>query len=111
MTDKLFAKIKKSLSFYSEGGVDNLCTMTETTLKEILNKVTKNLEQENLDLKNKYNDSLAAYSKKEEQLNKAKELLEDLYDCIPASHADYYKDTLQKVVNFLKESEDLNGTE
>ena len=40
--------------------------------------------------------------KAQKQLTKAKELLEELYDCIPASSADYYKETLQKVADFLK---------
>ena len=41
MTDKQFEEIKKDLYFYSEGGVDNLCTMTETTLRAILDKASK----------------------------------------------------------------------
>ena len=41
MTDKQFEEIKKDLYFYSKGGVDNLCTMTETTLRAILDKASK----------------------------------------------------------------------
>lgn len=41
MTDKQFEEIKKDLNFYSEGGVDNLCTMTETTLRALLDKAAK----------------------------------------------------------------------
>jgi hypothetical protein len=44
MTDAQFEKIKKGLIFHSENGVDNLCTLTETALRELLEDATKELE-------------------------------------------------------------------
>ena len=79
----------------------------------------KELEKENAELKeyNKYlrrkrqggiqkqYNKVAIIKQRDEQLTKAKDLLEELYDCIPSSSADYYKETLQKVADFLKDSE------
>lgn len=42
---------------------------------------------------------------KNEQLTKAKELLLELYDCIPASMADSCRETLQKVALFFRDEE------
>ena len=39
------------------------------------------------------------------QLSKAKELLEDMYYKIPASHSDYYKDVMERARQFLQECE------
>lgn len=39
--------------------------------------------------------------KLKDQLEEAKEILEDLYDMIPASHADYYKDVMERARQFL----------
>ncbi|MBO7344767.1 MAG: hypothetical protein J6S67_20290 [Methanobrevibacter sp.] len=36
-------------------------------------------------------------------LIKAKELIEDMYDKIPASHSDYYKDVMDRAKAFFKE--------
>ena len=36
-----------------------------------------------------------------EKNNKAKEIIEELYDAIPASHSDYYKDVMEKAKQFL----------
>ena len=40
-----------------------------------------------------------------EQLTKATELIEDMYDQIPSSHSDYYKDVMERARQFLKEIE------
>ncbi len=45
------------------------------------------------------------WNKEHYQLTKAKELLLELYDCIPSSMADSCKETLQKVALFFKDSE------
>ena len=42
-------------------------------------------------------------TEKDEQLNKAKEIIKDMYDRIPASHSDYYKDVMEKARQFLSE--------
>lgn len=44
--------------------------------------------------------------KAQKQLSKAKELIEDMYDQIPASHSDYYKDVMERARQFIKELED-----
>jgi predicted aminopeptidase len=43
--------------------------------------------------------------KAQKQLTKAKELIEDMYDKIPASHSDYYKDVMERAKQFLSEVE------
>ena len=40
-----------------------------------------------------------------QQLSKAKDLIEDMYDKIPSSHSDYYKDVMERARQFLKEIE------
>lgn len=71
--------------------------------------INKELEKENAELKAELSENKVAdcniVNGLCEQLTKAKDLLEELYDCIPSSSADYYKETLQKVVDFLKDSE------
>ena len=46
MTDNQFEKIKKGLNFHSEGGVHNLCTLTETALREIIEDAVKSYEKQ-----------------------------------------------------------------
>ena len=76
--------------------------------EEYLKKVTE-LEQENAELKDDNKVMADNYSKMEQKfysnLTKAKELLLELYDCIPSSMADSCKETLQKVALFFKDSE------
>ena len=43
--------------------------------------------------------------KAQKQLSKAKELIEDMYDQIPSSHSDYYKDVMERARQFLNEVE------
>lgn len=40
-----------------------------------------------------------------EKLTKATELIEDMYDAIPSSHSDYYKDVMERARQFLSEAE------
>ena len=77
------------------------------------------LEQKNADLKEEIDEIVFARGELEQEneslenikniyigdLLKAKELLLELYDCIPASMVDSCKETLQKVALFFKESE------
>ena len=65
----------------------------------------KRLEKENAELKKRVDNLYNSDCWASDQLTKAKDLLEELYDCIPSSSADYYKETLQKVADFLKDSE------
>ena len=45
------------------------------------------------------------YDRLDNQFTKAKELLLELYDCIPSSMANSCKETLQKVALFFRDSE------
>lgn len=108
MTDKQFEKIKKGLNFHSEDGIDNLCTMTETTLRKIVEDAvkiyekqqkidteqTQALQKQNRELTNELKglrESIKDYGagcyenglrngkrKLKEQLTKAKEIIEGL---------------------------------
>ena len=40
------------------------------------------------------------------QLARAIELIEDMYDQIPSSHSEYYKDVMEKARQFIKEVEE-----
>ena len=44
--------------------------------------------------------------KAQKQLSKAKELIEDMYDRIPSSHSEYYKDVMERARQFFKELEE-----
>lgn len=46
MTDDQFERIKKGLNFHSEGGVYNLCTLTETTLRTTIEDAVKFYEKQ-----------------------------------------------------------------
>ena len=63
----------------------------------------KKLEKENAELK--AIERMALYSQLSEQLTKAKDLIEDMYDKIPASHSEYYKDVMERARQFLQEIE------
>lgn len=39
----------------------------------------------------------------DDKLTKAKEIIEDMYDKIPSSHSEYYKDVMERARQFLKE--------
>jgi hypothetical protein len=69
-----------------------------STLNKGLNSLNKALEEE----RDKYRNMVFD---KDEQLTKAKELIEDMYYKIPASHSDYYKDVMERARQFLKENE------
>ena len=85
-------------------------------------KRIEQLEKENAELKEKARDywknssfawrhkctsrkPFKAAVKAQKQLSKAKELIEDMYDQIPSSHSDYYKDVMERARQFLKELE------
>ena len=91
-------------------------------------KRIEQLEKENAELKEKLEDTEKARNywknssfdwrhkctsrkpfkaavKAQKQLSKAKDLIEDMYDQIPSSHSDYYKDIMERARQFLKELE------
>jgi hypothetical protein len=57
MTDAQFEKIKKGLIFHSENGVDNLCTLTETALRELLDEASKDKVVEHFEAYGQCRDS------------------------------------------------------
>jgi hypothetical protein len=77
MTDKQFKRIKKGLNFHSEGGIDNLCTMTETTLRKIVEDAVKLYEkQQKIDT-----EQIQALQKQNGELtNELKDLRESIKD-------------------------------
>lgn len=102
---------------------DGYLAATESREKRI-----EQLEKENAELKEKLEDTekardywknssfdwrhkctsrkpFKAAVKAQKQLSKAKELIEDMYDQIPSSHSDYYKDVMERARQFLKELE------
>lgn len=60
-------------------------------------------EKQNAELKKGLSVVNASNSFNKDQLTKAKELIEDMYYQIPASHSDYYKDVMERAKKFLKE--------
>lgn len=72
----------------------------------------KELEKKNAELKRDKEDLIFIRNQKADyinelkyQLTKAKELIEDMYDAIPSSHSDYYKNVMERARQFLREVE------
>ena len=123
MTDKQFEKIKKGLQFHSKGGIDNLCTMTETTLRIIIENAIKELEKENAELKEKLKpeNCLKLLAKEgyikftSEQLTKAKEIIKKFSEFVnneveydpehPQEHTDLWNKLCEEAEQFLSEVE------
>ena len=113
---------------------ENTTITEEKVIKTTENKTADNsaemdsLKKENAELKEKLEDTekardywknssfdwrhkctsmkpFKAAVKAQKQLSKAKELIEDMYDQIPSSHSDYYKDIMERARQFLKELE------
>lgn len=60
MTERQFKTITKKLHFYNQGGIKNLCTMTETTLRQVMEEAAgvtqayiRKLVQHDVDQQNK----------------------------------------------------------
>ena len=95
--EKISAVVVKIKSDYHE-----LCILKDIRIAD--------LEQENKELKDKLNNlssvaevRLANWQKYEKENAELKELIEDIYDLIPSSHSDYYKDVMERAKQFLKE--------
>lgn len=72
--------------------------------------INESLKEENAVLKKWKEDTIKArgndymtWSRQNDQLTKAKELIEDMYYQIPSSQFDYYKDVMERARQFLKE--------
>ncbi len=74
------------------------------------------LEKENAELKNRdcwksceyanpKAELIGQHIKDVQNLTKAKELIEDMYNAIPSSHSDYYKDVMERARQFFSEVE------
>lgn len=75
-----------------------------------INQLIPELEKENAELKGQvemgyevYNNNLDYSNHIEEQLTKAKEIIEELYNIIPASMADYAKEPMEHARKFMTE--------
>lgn len=111
MTDKQFEKIKKNLNFHSEGGIDNLCTMTETTLRKIIEDTVKFYEkQQKTDT-----EQIQALQKQNGELaNELKDLRESIKDYGAGCYENglrngkrKFKEELQKVYDAVKSTVDI----
>ena len=84
MTDKQFKTITKKLHFYNQGGIKNLCTMTETTLRQVMEEAAgvtqayiRKLVQHDVDQQNK----IALLSAKVYKLQKAYDEQQQSNEC------------------------------
>ena len=110
--------LEKNLKLYRENvELEKKLEQTEKDLADYqFNYPTiKELEKENAELKEELKnwkdewqeqvqkaiDEGYARTQQTIQLTKAKDLIEDMYDKIPASHSDYYKDVMERARQFL----------
>ena len=94
-------KIKELEKEIAELKADNDARKFAMAMSE---KVEKQLREENEELKSEKGcETCTKFD--EVKLTKAKELIEDMYDKIPASHSDYYKDVMERARQFIKEIE------
>ena len=105
--EKENAELTKDRDYYS----DAIDKQVEATLK--LHKEYKELNEELKKWKDEWQEQVQkaideGYARTQQtiQLTEAKELIEDMYDRIPASHSDYYKDVMERAKQFLKENAD-----
>ena len=85
MTDRQFKTITKKLHFYNQGGIKNLCTMTETTLRQVMEEAAgvtqayiRKLVQHDVDQQNKIAFLSAKVYKLEKENAELKRDKEDL---------------------------------
>ncbi len=93
MTDRQFKTITKKLHFYNQGGIKNLCTMTETTLRQVMEEAAgvtqayiRKLVQHDVDQQNKIALLSAKVYKLQKAYDKQKEINEDLDDELQQSN-------------------------
>lgn len=85
MTDRQFKTITKKLHFYNQGGIKNLCTMTETMLRQVMEEAAgvtqayiRKLVQHDVDQQNKIALLSAKVYKLEKENAELKEKLGDV---------------------------------
>jgi hypothetical protein len=113
-----------NLHLHAEEYIKSLEQKLEQTEKDLADyqfnyPKIKELEKENAELKEELKnwkdewqeqvqkaiDEGYARTQQTIQLTKATELIEDMYDKIPASHSDYYRDVMERARQFLKDLE------
>ena len=90
MTDRQFKTITKKLHFYNQGGIKNLCTMTETMLRQVMEEAAgvtqayiRKLVQHDVDQQNKIAQLSAKVYKLEKETAERKAEIENDRD-LPA---------------------------
>ena len=110
-----FAELREKQIAELEERIRNQAESLGVTLLEEDKKAKqiKELQQENAELKGQvetsyefYNDSLDYSYHIEEQLTRAKEIIEELYNIIPASMSDYAKEPMEHARKFMTEEAD-----
>ena len=101
MTERQFKTITKKLHFYNQGGIKNLCTMTETTLCQIMEEAAgvtqayiRKLVQHDIDQQNK----IALLSAKVYKLQKENAKVEEI-----KANADYQLEGRDNEIAELKQ--------
>ena len=115
--------------YLKDMGVRKPCREAYLAAAEPREKRIEQLEKENVKLREKLEDierardywksssfdwrhkctsrkPFKAAVKAQKQLAEAKELIEDMYDQIPSSHSEYYKDVMERARQFFKELEE-----
>lgn len=102
MTERQFKTITKKLHFYNQGGIKNLCTMTEATLRQIMEEAAgvtqayiRKLVQHDIDQQNK----IALLSAKVYKLQKENAKVEEI-----KANADYQLEGRDLEIRELKET-------
>lgn len=102
MTERQFKTITKKLHFYNQGGIKNLCTMTEATLRQIMEEAAgvtqayiRKLVQHDIDQQNK----IALLSAKVYKLQKENAKVEEI-----KANADYQLEGRDLEIKELKET-------
>ena len=113
MTKEELKKLKGTIAYFGHW-YDVIGEERVSILEKSIDYIEE-LENENAELKEKleketdhrirnFNKSIEwkeKHRKQKDQLAQAKEIIEELYDKIPASHSDYYKEVMEKAKQFL----------
>lgn len=113
MTEDEISKIKEHIEIHArrESHAVKITAILRKAVDEL--EHIADLKKENEELKGQvemsyevYNDNLDYSHHIEEQLTKAKEIIEELYNIIPASMSDYAKEPMEHARKFMTEEAD-----